>query len=94
MADKGFTIKDLLEPMGVHLNMPPFLRDGQFSKEQVEETEAIATLRIHVERRIQRIKSFHIFDRRIPITMAPLANQIWAVCAILTNFQTPLMKAS
>lgn len=92
MADKGFTIKDLLEPIGVHLNMPPFLRNGQLSEEDVAKTEEIASLRIHVERRIQRIKSFHIFDRRIPITIAPLANQIWTVCAILTNYQTPLIK--
>ncbi|XP_077557921.1 uncharacterized protein LOC144173312 [Haemaphysalis longicornis] len=94
MADKGFTIKDLLEPIGVHLNMPPFLRNGQFSEDDVAKTEEIASLRIHVERRIQRIKSFHIFDRRIPITIAPLANQIWTVCALLTNYQTPLMKPS
>ncbi|KAM7314879.1 uncharacterized protein LOC115312713 [Ixodes scapularis] len=92
MADKGFTIADLLEPLNVHLNIPPFLRNGQFSEAEILETEAIASLRIHVERRIQRIKSFHIFDRRIPLTIAPVINQLWTVCVLLTNFQTPLIK--
>lgn len=28
MADKRFTIQDLLFPLGVHLNMPPFLQSN------------------------------------------------------------------
>ena len=28
MADKGFTIQDLLIPYGVRLNMPPFLQSN------------------------------------------------------------------
>ncbi|XP_040071801.1 uncharacterized protein LOC120844216 [Ixodes scapularis] len=92
MADKGFKIADLLKHLGVTLNIPPFLNRGKFSVEEVEETQDIAALRIHVERRIQRIKSFHIFDRPIPISLAPLANQIWTVCTILTNMQSPLIK--
>ncbi|CAN7939034.1 unnamed protein product, partial [Ixodes hexagonus] len=92
MADKGFTIGDLLEPLKVKLNIPPLLRNGQFSESEILETEAITSLRIHVERRIQRIKSFHIFDRRIPLTISPIMNQLWTVCVILTNFQAPLIK--
>ncbi|CAN7938889.1 unnamed protein product [Ixodes hexagonus] len=92
IADKGFTIGDFLEPLKVKLNIPPFLRNGQFSESEILETEAIASLRIHVERRIQRIKNFHIFDRRIPLTIAPIINQLWTVCIILTNFQAPIVK--
>ncbi|XP_064461767.1 uncharacterized protein LOC135371725 [Ornithodoros turicata] len=92
MADKGFKIDDLLQSKGVGLNILPFLRKDQFTPEVVQETQNIAALRIHVERRIQRIKGFHIFGRSIPISLAPLANQVWTVCAILTNFQSPLMK--
>ncbi|XP_064461704.1 uncharacterized protein LOC135371648 [Ornithodoros turicata] len=92
MADKGFLIADLLEKKGVLLNMPPFLRDGTFSREEVLRTQEIASLRIHVERRIQRIKGYHIFDRPIPLSLAPVINQIWTVTAILTNFQSPLIQ--
>lgn len=91
MADKGFRIADLLEKKGVGLNLPPFLHNRTFSEQEVRETQDIASVRIHVERRIQRIKSFHIFDRPIPLTLAPLINQIWTVVAILTNFQSDLI---
>lgn len=92
MADKGFRIEDLLAEKGVELNIPPFLKDGKFTEREAQKTQEIAALRIHVERRIQRIKTYHIFDRSIPISLAPLANQIWTVCAILSNLQPPLLK--
>lgn len=91
MADKGFRIDDLVEEIGVELNIPPFLRRDQFTIEQTQETQEIAALRIHVERRIQRIKCFHLFDRPIPISLAPMANQMWTICAILSNFQSPII---
>ncbi|XP_037567456.1 uncharacterized protein LOC119448024 [Dermacentor silvarum] len=94
MADKGFLIEDLLARKNVKLNIPPFLHRNALSEQQVRETKEIASLRIHVERRIRRIKSFHIFDRPIPLTLAPIINQIWTVAAILTNFQSPLSKPS
>ena len=57
MADKGFDIQDLLAPLGVRLNIPPFLKSGsQFSSDDVLRTKKIAKLRIHVERAIGRIK--------------------------------------
>lgn len=92
MADKGFKIADLLERKNVALNIPPFLTKEQFSQAEVKETQDIASLRIHVERRIQRIKTYHIFDRCIPISLAPLANQIWTSVAILSNLQTVIIK--
>ncbi|CAN7995935.1 unnamed protein product, partial [Ixodes pacificus] len=92
MADKGFKIEDLLTNIGVQLNTPPFLRRGHFTSEEVRETEAIASLRIHVERRIQRIKNFHLFDRPVPISIAPIVNEMWAICVILSNLQSPLIK--
>ncbi|CAN7977461.1 unnamed protein product [Ixodes persulcatus] len=92
MADKGFRIEDLIEEKGVTLNIPPFPKNGELTVKEVQKTQEIAALRIHVERKIQRIKSFHIFDRAIPISLAPLANQMWAICAMLTNLQAPLLR--
>ena len=41
MADKGFTIQDLL-PLGVSLNIPPFLgQDQQMSPEDVVKTQLV-----------------------------------------------------
>ena len=39
MADKGFNIKDVMEPIGMTLNIPPFLSDkAQFNEEEAEHT--------------------------------------------------------
>ena len=59
MTDNGFDIQDLLAPLGVRLNIPPFLSSiTQFSCEDVLKTKKIAKLRIHVERAILRFKEF------------------------------------
>ena len=59
MADRGLVLNDLLEPLGCTLNIRPFLNNqGQFSEDQVKETQEIANLRIHVEIAISRIKTF------------------------------------
>lgn len=91
MADKGFLIKDLLSEIQVSLVIPPFLGpSGHFTADEVRKTQAIARLRIHVERAIRRIKEYHIFDKVLPMTLVGSINQLWAVCALLTNFQGPL----
>ncbi|XP_065886077.1 uncharacterized protein [Dysidea avara] len=92
MADKGFDIQDLLAPLGVRLNIPPFLKSGsQFSSDDVLRTKKIATLRIHVERAIGRIKEFRIFHPVIPATMWDSINELVYVCAMLCNFSPPLV---
>ncbi|KAK3088592.1 hypothetical protein FSP39_021029 [Pinctada imbricata] len=93
MADKGFTIKDLLEKKKCHLNIPPFRgQSSQFSTNQVFETQEIAELRIHVERSIGRVKNFHILQGVMPISLAPNATKIFQVCCWLSNFDVPLVK--
>ena len=92
MADKGFTIQDLL-PLGVSLNIPPFLgSSSQMPAEDVVKTQEIASLRIHVERAINKIKNFHIWDGVIPLHQLGLVNQMWSVCAILCNAQPNIIS--
>ena len=91
MADKGFNIKDDL-PKNVSLNIPPFMRGkDHLSVEEETETRQIASVRIHVERAISRIKTFRIIKSVFPITMARELNQIWVICSYLTNFLPPLI---
>ena len=93
MADRGFTIENLLTPLGVGLNIPPFLVGRQqLDPSEVVDTQQIASLRIHVERAIRRVKEFDILAGVMPATLAGSANQIWAVCCLLTNFQNPLIS--
>ena len=91
MADKGFTIEDILTPRNCTLNIPPFLGEKpQFSAEDVKKTQQIAKLRIHVERAIRRAKEYHLFDSIVPLSLFSLINQLWTICCILTNFKGPL----
>ena len=91
MADKVFLIGDILGGKNVSLNIPPFLMQrDQFSKEEVEETQEIARLRIHVERAIRSVKEYHIFDCVLPISLVGSALQLWTVCGLLTLFRGPL----
>ena len=91
MADRGFTIQDDLTPLGVRVNIPPFLKGKeQLDGEELIETHRIASLRIHVERAMERIKNYHIFDRTIPSSLTEVTEQMFFVCAVLTNFLPPL----
>ena len=79
-------------PAGVSLNIPPFLRGKECLEiEEEQETRKIASVRIHVERAISRIKTFRILGTVFPLSMAAELNKIWVVCAYLTNFLPPLI---
>ena len=92
MADRGFTIQDMLKKLGADLNIPPFMEGRQqLPAGEVQEGRKIASLRIHVERAIGRIKTFAILQHTLPITLARLANQITFVCAYLSNFKPVLV---
>ena len=92
MADRGFDIEEDLILRGVRLNIPPYLRGKkQLSEKEVVVTRRIASLRIHVERAMERIKNFHIFDKSIPVALTDIADRIFFVCCALSNFQPPLL---
>ena len=95
MADRGFTIKETLKKLNVDLNIPPFLEGKkQLSAQNVKYGRQIASLRIHVERAIGRIKNFQILKGVFQLNSARILNRIVAVCAYLTNFQPVLVPPS
>ncbi|CAC5389490.1 unnamed protein product [Mytilus coruscus] len=54
LADKGFVLNKVLDGTGITVNTPPFLMShSQLSRQEVEETQTIAKLRIHIERHIR-----------------------------------------
>ena len=60
MADRGFDISDVLGDHGVKVTIPNFKGQGrsQLKEREGKRSEKIAEARIHVERAIQRIKTF------------------------------------
>ena len=90
MADKGFTLRDIL-PQGVTLNIPSFLVNGQFTEEEAKRNKLIAGARIHVERAIQRLKTYAVLQH-IPFQHKCIASKLVKVCACLVNMQTPILK--
>ena len=94
MADRGFDIGNILGERGVTVTIPDFKGQGrsQLKKSEGKRSEKIAEARIHVQRAIQRIKTYHILDSEVCLTMVHLAEQIFTVCAFLVNFQSPILK--
>ena len=93
MADNGFDILYDLMVRDVRLNIPPFAsRHTQMSCNDVVKTRQIASLRIHVERTIRRIKQYRILGTLMPLSIVALADHIWGVCCALTMFQPPLVS--
>ena len=92
MADRGFDIEGDL-PAGVTLNIPPFLNGkSQLSLEEESSTRKVASVRVHVERAISRIKNYRILHQVVPISLANDLDKIWTVCSYLTLFLPPLIN--
>ena len=92
MADKGFTIHDLLIPRGIRLNIPPFLQKNmQMAANDVFLTKKIARLRVHVERAIGRVKEYKILQDTLPASMWDSISNVIYVCCMLSNFGPPLV---
>ena len=91
MADRGYDIMDILPP-DVHLNIPPYKgQRDQLTAEESEETARIASVRIHVERAIGRVKNYHLLNGVIPLALSPIMDQIFTTCCYLTNFLPPFL---
>ncbi|KAL1469922.1 hypothetical protein MTO96_040772 [Rhipicephalus appendiculatus] len=68
MADRGFKLHPYLEVQGIKMNMPAFTKGkDQLRESEVTETRRIASLRIRIERAINRIKRYRIFKQVLPI---------------------------
>ena len=81
-ADKALPlwISFLLET----LKFPPCLgMSDQMLAEDVFATQEIATLRIHIERAINKVKNFKIFDGVIQLIQLEVLNEMWCVCYVM-----------
>ena len=92
MADRGFKIIEELNSICAVLNIPPFLsRRPQLTAAEVLVGRKITSVKIDVERAIQRVKNFRILQTVIPNNMVRLLDSIFNVCCFLCNFLQPLV---
>ncbi|XP_028981916.1 uncharacterized protein LOC114841192 [Diachasma alloeum] len=92
MADKGFPqIKIALLERQCVLVMPPMAVNPQFSREEVLEGYSIASVRIHVERAIQRVKIFGIL-RHINVELFKHIDKIMFIACVLANNKEPILR--
>ncbi|XP_015121736.1 uncharacterized protein LOC107044390 [Diachasma alloeum] len=92
MAYKGFPqIKTALLERQYVLVIPPFATNPQFTVEEVREAYSIASVRIHVERAIQRVKIFGIL-RHISIELLNYIDKVMYVACVLGNNKEPLIR--
>ena len=64
----------------------------QLSIQEEVETRRIASVCIHVERAIERIKNYHVLQGVIPLSLHAQLDHIWFICSVLTNFLPPLVQ--
>lgn len=98
MVDSGFNIGDLVLQRRAKLHMPPFTRNDStgrrkaLNQSEILKTRKIASLRIHVERAIERMKNFNILSKTVSLTFWPLLYQTLLIVAVFCNLQPPLLK--
>ena len=95
LADRGFDISESVGIMQARLHTPSFTKGkDQLSALEVEETRAIANVRIHVERVIGAVRQrYTILKGSLPIDFIikrdqediPLVDRIIRVCCALNN---------
>ncbi|XP_029132153.2 uncharacterized protein ftr97 isoform X1 [Labrus bergylta] len=92
MVDRGFLVDDFV-PCKIY--RPAFLSGrSQMSASEVRETQAIARVRVHVERLIRRVKEHKFFETEIPLRLFGNINQLYSVACLLTNYENgPLVKS-
>lgn len=81
-------MQDVCDAHGVKLNIPPFICDEQLSHDDLVATRRIASLRIYVERAMEKIKNCHILGF-IPAHFFDIADEVFTVCALLSVFRGP-----
>lgn len=91
MVDKGFMIANELQHLGVQMIRPQFMQPDR-KKEDVENDRLIASARVHVERRIARIKTFKILSETVKYSNLPYLDDIITVVCAISNLSSPILS--
>ena len=96
LTDIGFKgVESLLREQGCKLVRPPSLRSGtKMSKSDVRKTKQVASIRIHIERAIRRVREFYMLKPHSCVhhdTMKYMDHCLIVACGII-NLQPALIK--
>jgi len=95
MADKGFSIQDLMAVHDVHVNIPTFLKKtNRFHPKVLNRDRKIASKRVHIERHIGLAKTFKILKQPMTPCETALASDIIFVCFALCNFRSCIIPCT
>lgn len=96
LADRGFKhIEEHLLQKGIHLERPPSVSSNcKLSKQEVIKTKQIASLRIHIERIIRRLREFSMLKPHSLINMKLLKylDECVVIACALINLQDSIIK--
>ncbi|KAL1471558.1 hypothetical protein MTO96_039887 [Rhipicephalus appendiculatus] len=100
LVDRGFRCKEMFAARGATLLMPSLTKNrAQLPGAEVTTSRKLSRVRIHVERAIQRLKVFRIFQTVLPLNFVRTGDKSCAtidkvvvVCSALVNLQTPIVK--
>ena len=91
MADRGLNIRHLLLPKKCTLNLPAFSHGKTLGARVLKQSRKIASIRIHVERAICKMKTFQVLSGIIPLKLRYILDQVVAIVAVLCNLQERLV---
>lgn len=96
LADRGFKhLEKILHEKGIKLLRPPTVNAGEkLTKAQVRQTKIIASLRIHIERVIRRVREFYMLKQHsvINCNILRVLDHIIIIACALINLQDSLIK--
>ena len=90
MADRGFNIRHLLLPKRCTLNIPSFSHGKRLTLKGLRQSRRIASVRIHVERAIRRMKTFKILSGIIPLKLRFSLDDVITIVSLLCNLHPRL----
>ncbi|GBP95136.1 hypothetical protein EVAR_68999_1 [Eumeta japonica] len=94
--DRGFKhVEVYLRKMGVLLVRPPSVVSGaKLTKSEAKETKQIASLRIHVERVIRRLREFNMLKPHacLNLSLVKVLDDVITIACGLINIQDSLIK--
>ncbi|GBP46174.1 hypothetical protein EVAR_24581_1 [Eumeta japonica] len=95
-TDRGFKhVEVYLRKMGVLLVRPPSVVSGaKLTKSEAKETKQIASLRIHVERVIRRLREFNMLKPHacLNLSLVKVLDDVITIACGLINIQDSLIK--